>query len=122
MSSPLAALVTMVLLCSASALNAKPPNAILGAGAALKCRAYTVFAKDQESRNIADMVLSWAQGYFSARNSAGLADHPLAVGGSLSSDTFKAMLVDECNEESYVNLPVFFAVEGLYDKMKVKGL
>jgi hypothetical protein len=114
--------IVIASLCYAAASNAKSPNAVFGAGAGLKCGSYVAFERNQTSPNITDMVLAWAQGYFSARNTAGLGDHALTVGGSLSSDTFKSMLVDQCKEDGFTNAPVFIAAEALYDRLKEKGL
>jgi hypothetical protein len=42
-----AAKVALLLLCSASTVNAKPSNAIFGAAVGIKCGAYAVIVKDQ---------------------------------------------------------------------------
>jgi hypothetical protein len=101
-------------------VNAKSPNAVFGAAVGFKCRAYTVIAKDQMSRNIADMILASVQGYFSARNTDDRGDHPLTVGGSLSPDTLQAMLVDEQRGE-LPGLPRLLFSRGAIRKVEGEG-
>lgn len=68
----------------------------------------------------ADLMFSWVQGFFSAQNLRDL-DHPRTVGGSLSADTLRSMLTDQCREEKDTYLLLGAAVK-LYDKLQEKGL
>jgi hypothetical protein len=116
--------VLLLLTCGITAVPAKAPNVVFGVGTTM-CKAYVGMVKDPTAGRLTDMVVSWAQGYFSARNVAGRLDPNatrLSVGGTISADTLQAMLVDECNEEDFQSGPLFFAVEGLYNKLQSKGL
>lgn len=117
--------VLLLLACSVTAVPAKEPSAVFGAGVTL-CKVYVEAVKDPNGKPLAETVLSWVQGYFSARNVGGRLTHPeehrLTVGGTMSLETLQAMLVDQCNDEDFRAGPAFFAAEALYNKLQAKGL
>lgn len=115
----------LLLTCGVTAVSAEEYNSVIGAGASVTCKAYAQMIKDHREDRVASIVLSWVQGYFSARNAAGRlaeAAKQQGVGGSMSAATLQAMLVDQCGEVPYQSEVIVFAAEALYDKLKVKGL
>jgi hypothetical protein len=114
--------VALLLACGVTAAHGKEPNVVIGAGASFTCKAYVTMLENHNSVRITEMIFSWVQGYFSARNTAGRGDHPLTVGGTMSADTLHAMLADECRNEANQPYPVVLAAEALYDKLQAKGL
>jgi hypothetical protein len=113
--------VLLLLACSVTAVHTKEPGSVIGAGASVTCKGYIDMLKDHNYVRITDMVISWVQGYFSARNTVGRTS-ALTVGGSISNKTLEAMLVDQCSEQPYLSQPVYFAAIDLYDKLEQKGL
>jgi hypothetical protein len=85
------------------------------------CQAFVDVAPEADNRQIAisGAMFSWAQGWFSARNVIGHLNAPHIVGGSLSSEKLKAMLVMECRTHSDESL--FLAVDDLYDRLAREG-
>lgn len=114
--------VLLLLALGVTAVNAGEPSVVLGAGGAITCKEYVALLKDQHKPQAISVILSWVQGYFSARNTAGRVHDPLTVGGTMSGATLQAMLADECREENLQPLPVVIAVGKLYDKLQEKGL
>jgi hypothetical protein len=101
-----------------------PPQelrALFGVGAQ-PCRTFIDVSGEADSREIAlaGAMFSWAQGWFSARNLIGHESNPLAVGGTLSPESLKGMLVEECKE--HPDEAIFLAVDDLYVRLQKKGL
>ena len=90
---------------------------VMGAGTVTR-NLYLHFIETKET-NAARVIVSWAQGYFSARNTAGKV-RPAAVRGTVSASTFEAMLADQCREIDGT-LSVVIAARKLYEKMESKG-
>jgi hypothetical protein len=65
-------------------------------------------------------MFSWAQGWFSARNVIGHENAPRTVGGTLSAERLKSLLVDECR--SHPDEAIYLAVNNLYQTLASKGL
>jgi hypothetical protein len=103
-----------------SAALPKESPALFGVGAHA-CKIFVAVAAEANSREIAlsGAVFSWAQGWFSARNLVGHESNPLVVGGTLSPDALKGMLVDEC--KAHPEEPIFLAVNDLYQKLARKA-
>jgi hypothetical protein len=105
------------------AVSATPPKespALFGVGAHA-CKIFVAVSVEANSREIAlsGAVFSWAQGWFSARNLIGHESNPLVVGGTLSPDALKSMLIDEC--KAHPEEAIFLAVNDLYQKLAKKG-
>ena len=58
--------------------------------------------------------------WFSARNLVGHENAPLTVGGTMSSEALKAMLVSEC--KGHPDESIYLAVNDLYERLARKGL
>jgi hypothetical protein len=99
----------------------KESPALFGMGAQA-CKAFIDVAGETSNREIAisGAMFSWAQGWFSARNVIGHESAPRVVGGTLSAEKLKAMLVEECRAHQDESL--YLAVDDLYDQLARKGL
>src|SRR5579862_3446638 len=111
--------VLLLLTLGVTAVSAKEPGVVYGAGT-LTCKVYMDMVREPRREHQADLMFSWVQGFFSARNLRDF-DHPLTVGGSLSADTLRSMLTDQCREEKDTFLLLGAAMK-LYDKLEEKGL
>jgi hypothetical protein len=102
-----------------SAAMPKESPALFGVGADA-CKIFVAVSAEANGREIAlsGAVFSWAQGWFSARNLVGHESNPLVVGGTLSPDALKGMLVDEC--KAHPEEAIFLAVNDLYQKLAKK--
>jgi hypothetical protein len=101
-----------------TAAQAAEPGVVFGAGTTT-CNEYVAML-EQHKAQLAGMVLSWTQGYFSGRNTAGRTN--VAVGGTLSAESLESKLADQCREGDFQPLPVVIAVQKLYDSLRAKGL
>jgi hypothetical protein len=103
-----------------SPTTSKESPALFGVGAHA-CKIFVAVSAEANGREIAlsGAVFSWAQGWFSARNLIGHESSPLVVGGTLSADALKSMLVDEC--KAHPEEAIFLAVNDLYQKLAKKG-
>ena len=113
--------LALILCLWGTVANAKEPAAIFGFGT-MKCRAYANMTRDKDAEVIADQAFAWVQGWFSAKN-IGNASSPSTVrtvGGSLSPDTLKGFLVNEC--EDHPDEEGFVAANNLYARFAAKGL
>lgn len=121
-SRPLQVLLLLVL--GVTVVDAgEPAGAVFGAGAGVTCKAYVNMLKDPRLQVSAFEVVAWVQGFFSARNIAGVAQHNvLTVGGTLSPQTLRWMLADQCADEKLLPEPVVLAASQLYFKLQAKGL
>jgi hypothetical protein len=99
----------------------KPSPALYGVGAH-PCKKFVEVAQENDGNQIAlsGAMFSWAQGWFSARNLVGHENAPLTVGGSVSADALKSMLVGEC--KSHPDESIYIAVNDLYERLAKKGL
>jgi hypothetical protein len=99
----------------------KPVHALYGVGAH-PCQKLLDVATESDGNQIAltGAMFSWAQGWFSARNLVGHENAPLTVGGTLTADSLKAMLVSEC--KSHPDESIYLAVNDLYDRLEKKGM
>lgn len=121
-SRPRSLQVFLLLACGVAAVNAGEPAVVMGAGT-ISCKEYVALLKDPHKPHSIDAVLSWVQGYFSARNTAGRRGQDvLTVGGTMSAATLQSMLADQCAEERLQPLPLVIAVNELYEKLQQKGL
>jgi hypothetical protein len=126
---------SLLLFLSAFGVSAAPPKspatagggptskespALFGVGAHA-CKIFVAVSAEANGREIAlsGAVFSWAQGWFSARNLVGHESNPRVVGGTLSADALKSMLVDEC--KAHPEEAIFLAVNDLYLKLAKKG-
>jgi hypothetical protein len=100
---------------------APPPHALYGVGAH-PCSKLVEVAGESDGNQIAltGAMFSWAQGWFSARNLVGHENAPLTVGGTMSSEALKAMLVTEC--KGHPDESIYLAVNDLYERLARKGL
>jgi hypothetical protein len=124
----LAASGALVLLATC-ALAAAPPKAaapkespaLYGMGAQ-PCKAFVDVSGEKDNREIAlsGAMFSWAQGWFSARNIIGHENAPRTVGGTLSAERLRSLLVDECR--SHPDEAIYLAVNDLYQRLASKGL
>jgi hypothetical protein len=125
-----AASAALVLLatCAAAAPPAPPKAAapkespaLYGMGAQ-PCKAFVDVSGEKDNREIAlsGAMFSWAQGWFSARNVIGHENAPRTVGGTLSAERLKSLLVDECR--SHPDEAIYLAVNNLYQTLASKGL
>ncbi len=90
---------------------------VIGAGMET-CQTYVnLIAQDQQLKVLS--ILSWVQGYFSARN---MAVPGSQVGGGISVSTLQSMLADQCDDRDLRAHPVAAATQRLYDKLKSKSL
>jgi hypothetical protein len=125
--------VVALMLCAASPGESAPPApapaptkarkespALFGMGAQ-PCKAFVDVAGETNNREIAisGAMFSWAQGWFSARNVIGHESAPHIVGGTLSAEKLKAMLVGECRD--HPDESIYLAVDDLYDHLARKG-
>jgi hypothetical protein len=108
----------LMLACGMSVANAAEPGVVFGAGTTT-CHEYVAML-DHHKPQLAGMVLSWTQGYFSGRNTAGRTN--VAVGGTVSPDSLESMLADQCRQGDFQPLPVVIAVQKLYESLRAKGL
>jgi hypothetical protein len=106
--------------CDVSAAGPAESPALFGVGAQ-PCKAFIDVSGETTGREIAlsGAMFSWAQGWFSARNLVGHESKPLVVGGTLSSDSLKSQLVDEC--KGHPHEAIFLAVNDLYERLAKKG-
>lgn len=134
LKTALTGLCAALLLCAAATTAAAPPTAtpapaprvrkdspaLFGMGAQ-PCKAFLDVAGEATSREIAisGAMFSWAQGWFSARNVIGHESAPRIVGGTLSADRLKSMLVEECS--SHADESLYLAADDLYDHLARKG-
>jgi hypothetical protein len=120
----------LLLLYAASQGVAAPPSgppahpkespALFGMGAQ-HCKNLVDVAAESNNREIAlsGAMFSWAQGWFSARNFIGHESAPRVVGGTLSAEKLKSMLVEECR--NHPDEPLYLATDGLYESLAKKG-
>lgn len=124
-----------LLVCATAGADAAPPAAaaaptahvskdspaLFGMGAQA-CRAFLDVAAEKTGREIAisGAMFSWAQGWFSARNVIGHENAPRAVGGTLSAERLKSMLIQECSANP--DDTIYLATDELYDELAHKGL
>jgi len=130
-----------LVACAAAGAGADPPGAapapaaaaapaprvrrdspaLFGMGAQA-CKAFRDVAGEGTGREIAisGAMFSWAQGWFSARNVIGHESAPRTVGGSLTADRLKSMLVQECG--AHPDDSIYLAVDALYDSLARRGL
>jgi hypothetical protein len=133
-----AAACAALLSCAGGAADAAPPPpaapavpaaparvhkdspALFGMGAQA-CKAFVDVAAETTGREIAisGAMFSWAQGWFSARNVVGHESAPRIVGGTLSADKLKSLLVEECR--GHPDESLYLAVDDLYDHLARKG-
>jgi hypothetical protein len=135
LKTALTGLCAALLLCAAATTDAAPPTAtpapaprvrkdspaLFGMGAQ-PCKAFLDVAGEATGREIAisGAMFSWAQGWFSARNVIGHESAPRAVGGTLTADRLKSMLVQECGD--HPDDSIYLAVDALYDSLARRGL
>jgi hypothetical protein len=122
--SVLAAVLVAAWVLPAAAAVAPAPvpkqgHALFGVGAQ-PCKAFLDVAAESNGREIAlsGAMFSWAQGWFSARNLIGHENHALTVGGSLSVEALKGMLVEVCKAQP--DEPMYLAVNDLYEQLARK--
>jgi hypothetical protein len=114
---------------AAAPAAATPPHAhaprsspvLFGMGAQ-PCKTFLDVSGETTSREIAlsGAMFSWAQGWFSARNVVGHESAPRVVGGTVSSDKLKSLLVEECKGHPVESL--YLAINELYDRLAKQGL
>lgn len=125
-----AVIAAALLLAATAECSAAPPvpaashassPALFGMGAQ-PCKAFVDVAGELTNREIAlsGAMFSWAQGWFSARNLIGHENAPRVVGGTLSADKLKGMLVEECR--GHPDESIYLAVDDLYRSLASKGL
>jgi hypothetical protein len=117
----------MFLYVASQGVAAPPPPAhpkelpaLFGMGAQ-HCKNLVDVAAESNNREIAlsGAMFSWAQGWFSARNFIGHESAPRVVGGTLSAEKLKAMLVEECR--NHPDEPLYLATDELYETLAKKG-
>jgi hypothetical protein len=113
--------VLLLLALGVTAAHAAEPTSALGAGSAVTCKDYLALLKHHQTVPT-DLVLSWVQGYFTARNSVGRADQPVTVGHTISANTLQSLLADQCKDERMQPKLIALAADALYEKMQQKGL
>jgi hypothetical protein len=116
-------LLSGVQALAAGAVPAVPPkegHALFGVGAQ-PCKTFLDVAGESNAHEIAlsGAMFSWAQGWFSARNLIGHQNRALTVGGSLSVEALKGMLVVEC--KAHQDQPIYLAVNDLYEQLAQQG-
>jgi hypothetical protein len=114
----LTSLLTACLCIHGQSAVAKQPNAVFGSGT-VNCRVFVNASENGQMQEISDMMFSWVQGWFSARNAAGRMKSPLTVAGTLSADALKAFLVSDCKE--FPDDQIVFVADRLYDRLAAKG-
>jgi hypothetical protein len=114
-------LVLLLLTLGVAAANAAEPTSALGAGSAVACKDYLALLKHHQTVPT-DLVLSWVQGYFTARNSVGPSGQPVTVGHTLSANTLQSMLADQCKDQRMQSKLIAIAADALYEKLQQKGL
>ena len=99
----------------------KSSPVLFGMGAQ-PCKTFLDVSGETTSREIAlsGAIFSWAQGWFSARNVVGHESAPRVVGGTMSADKLKSLLVEEC--KGHPVEPLYLAVNDLYDRLAKQGL
>src|SRR6202011_6119213 len=80
----------LMLACGVTTASASEPSVLFGAGTT-SCEAFVNVVSDPSAHEFTRIVVSWVQGYFSARNTAGRGRNMLTVGGTLSVNTFQSM-------------------------------
>ena len=86
------------------------------------CKTFLDVAAESTGREIAlsGAMFSWAQGWFSARNVVGHDRAPRVVGGTVSADKLKSMLIEECKAHPVES--IYLAVNDLYERLAKQGL